>query len=1023
MRKGPGVPSYTQKTKETTQPRKYNFRTRETQLSQDKEKALTKLEKARKLHQMQRPSMSMSTINTGYDDGDTSEDQFEEEDYENFNLQFGQGNDNESYNITYFNNNIPYENLNPNMLQDLNQLKLSDESESKMELEVSIEDQEFESKEPTKMPTVDNIPKQSLSIKNAKIKKYYDDQNSFETIQNDALTVVHKTMLVSSFIFNFADDIFMKVIRPTNYLQCNQSVFNYPITNTRKQFSVKQVEQNIKALNTQVLNYKTHVLGSLGKIKQQGNGQEISYNVPADVVHETLRFAARGASYMNKVYSKALKLLDTLVSDAGYNTYPSLEHHLYEGDYSDLFAFNVLRYLFRIDTDKNIEIKGIKDVSKGLKKGDSTVLYKTTNKKEREGKATVPAQRYIGQNSKNPTQMFEFNDMYTGKDDIKEDDLNSIFAGVSSNHSYAKKPSKRSVKRAIKKGKQYYDTVEVFLKPTRGTKLLLFSEPNVFMYNLNYAVAKGLSILMKIGVVPEKIITNLKICSLYTGAIYKLSATKNSLKISPDTSCKSYAIMKQPSWTQNTVILDLLPFKSQSSQIETVINLYSKQYPSALFNADKYKFSKEKYLPAVERNCMKLLITAWSGNVLNSYINQLDSIKKLACQTPLTFVKASTKIKLQNYNYIADAFEYPEKRIEGEIKTNGFQFMADPPRLPKFKFGQFGLSDDININYYKEGVNYTNKTLVKSAEEYIAAAETDLVEYPILQIPLLHRGDTLRRTKNYLGAEDLDSSNGTLEDISYEYNDSSVPFPKEILARNFQNKVKDIATSTKGNIGTYIISTFVEYWRNYYMKNPFNTNIYSYLSGLVQDEVTRVVRANEALQKVLKNIDGPYQDHEVDYKTALGSIFRFIFCDSKLNNYNTKPVTNEELTYFFDELAHELNIYNNIIDSQPDNVFGELIKFLVERVKNIPSRRLVKLKQKPISNYPPQQEIPVANDEVDTDGLKTLKVQLEMEKQKLKEEMREKVESSEVDLKGDKKVEERLKEIDKQLKEIDELLN
>ena len=68
----------------------------------------------------------------------------------------------------------------------------------------------------------------------------------------------------------------------------------------------------------------------------------------------------KAAGYMKKVVSTANTFLSKW-SGLSNRVYPSLTHSLYEGDYHEIFAFSLLRYLYRVDGDPNgITISGTK---------------------------------------------------------------------------------------------------------------------------------------------------------------------------------------------------------------------------------------------------------------------------------------------------------------------------------------------------------------------------------------------------------------------------------------------------------------------------------------------------------------------------------------------------------------------------------------------------------------------------------------------------------------------------------------
>ena len=96
----------------------------------------------------------------------------------------------------------------------------------------------------------------------------------------------------------------------------------------------------------------------------------------------------------------------------------------------------------------------------------------------------------------------------------------------------------------------------VLLKPTRGTKILLMTETNVFCSKLTTSVMRGLSILANAGIIPGSFITDVKLCSQYTGAIFDISLTKGGMTIKPNDKNPLFASLNDSTWSQYAVLFD-----------------------------------------------------------------------------------------------------------------------------------------------------------------------------------------------------------------------------------------------------------------------------------------------------------------------------------------------------------------------------------------------------------------------------------------------------------------------------------
>lgn len=738
-----------------------------------------------------------------------------------------------------------HNNLSPNQLNrgnnNANIRQYSNNSEVTFE-EKSVEITDFGTGGKTINTPPKNISKNALCLALASGKNKYGDANKFKIIQKDSLNVVYKTMAVSTVMFTFADDIFMKVARAVTNEKCNQSVFNYPVSPSRKVFSVKRVEDLIEAYNKQILNYKQLILNSIGKTVTESSSRV--YNAPKEVIDDTLRFAARGVHFMNIVFKKAMVMLHQLINDAGNRVYPSIEHHLYEGDYTDIFAFQVLRYLFKADKAKNIEIKGTRDVTTSLvNENPSKVLPKTRTY----GREAASSGEYYGNFAKHPDQHYSENDSelssFDGTTDFQDNQSKHFHIQVASNHSRAKdnKPSFGDL--------DMEEILEVFLKPSRGTKILLATEPNFFLYNLNYAVSKGLSILINTGIIPDKMITNLKLVSLYSGAIYKINSNKKGLSIIPDRSLGSHASMKQVEWSQFSLFVDIIPLIHQNEQIKKTLYDFREKHQTLFFDAEKYKFSEEEQLTGVYRNCKSILKSAFQNEVFDEYSQQLVNIMELSCRTPQLFCKAKDKNALYYYNAI---IKYVNYNSGSDVLTgkelNG---LMNVPKKPDYVYGQFGLSNDIDITYYKEKSNYTDRTLIFTADQYEIAAANDLAQFPRMQIPLLYRRDSKTRTRKYDPQKiELDESSDTLEEHVFNIGDKNDPFTGRKVTTDYDElsqEINGIYNAGYNNMTSYLISPAFNPLIEYYRDNPFDLDYNEQLEGLNRTTSSRIQTLNDLL--------------------------------------------------------------------------------------------------------------------------------------------------------------------------------
>ena len=200
----------------------------------------------------------------------------------------------------------------------------------------------------------------------------------------------------------------------------------------------------------------------------------------ATIVSGTIKKIAdscqKAAGYMKKVLNTAYTFLNRW-SEISKRVYPSLTHSLYNGDYHELFAFTLLRYLYRVDSGGEIKIPGEKSFKTKYSTKKVTDIIPTTQQPETQAQKGGKYLRFGKNETGTPVTLGTITDQDLTNEtgEIDQSDAVKVRDELGKINDYLFKYDEI-------KGKE--PRYEVILKPTRGTKILLVSEPNVFYSKL-----------------------------------------------------------------------------------------------------------------------------------------------------------------------------------------------------------------------------------------------------------------------------------------------------------------------------------------------------------------------------------------------------------------------------------------------------------------------------------------------------------------------------------------------------------
>lgn len=385
--------------------------------------------------------------------------------------------------------------------------------------------------------------KSTLSIALCNKKDRYNDDD----IRKSANYVVWKTMNMSHLIASCTSPMFALRTRNVPLSQCNQSIFQYPVSNSKSYFSVKRIRELLTELHANIMEWPKTLKAILGR----GVKDNKDVKIYEKTIKKMIDGCQKAAGYMKKVVSTANTFLSKW-SELSNRVYPSLTHSLYEGDYHEIFAFSLLRYLYRVDGDPNgITIQGTKTF-----RGKSEAKYindLVAMTQEVAHQASVGGARFkFGKNEGG--KLFDIKSSKDVDDElIKQHKLDDNNEGVKFKNEFGKINKQLYKEYEITGTEPRYS---VLLKPTRGTKILLMTETNVFCSKLTTGVMRGLSILANAGIIPGSFITDVKLCSQYTGAIFDISLTKGGMTIKPNDKTPLFASLNDSTWSQYAVLFD-----------------------------------------------------------------------------------------------------------------------------------------------------------------------------------------------------------------------------------------------------------------------------------------------------------------------------------------------------------------------------------------------------------------------------------------------------------------------------------
>lgn len=555
--------------------------------------------------------------------------------------------------------------------------------------------------------------KNVLSIVLAKASNTYSD----EIIKNHGEGIAEKTKAMVKILSLYCSPMCFIPTFTASKSQCNQSVYHYPISHTRKTFSLSNVETSLNQIAANLINWHN----AMGTILATDKSR-----ISVNTYKTTMGCCAAAAKFLSKVLNNTKVMLYNL-SKSSKRSYPSLPHGLYQGDYSELFAFLLLRYLYRVDRDTERTIQAKKQFGSKISSKKASDLFVSIKRDEGKPRGSVDIMVVGNSGSTNNPQ--ENNSI-----DRTSLNIDNILYELNNNEidkrgAQPTDDSGRVKKRYNRNTKIFEPKYEVGLRPTRGTKILLFTDPNFFVYNLKPAIARGICLLAYADIIPKSFITDLRICSTYTGGLYQIRLTKKGMLVTPIRNSKTLASLPQQTLSQSAIIFDVGHTIAKGFDY---MNEWSKNEYVNLFITNQSVFENPYDITTLKNINISLdNLSSMNASTLIPLRKQelLTNIDKLVMTNKQEYAKALTSDGLLMYEKKADKVTYTGTDDTVSQTLIDFSTMKAID-VAYVKFDNLEISSDISADSLKRGYDPRRNYLRTDVERRLAVVENTLSSNP-----------------------------------------------------------------------------------------------------------------------------------------------------------------------------------------------------------------------------------------------------------------------------------------------------
>ena len=335
--------------------------------------------------------------------------------------------------------------------------------------------------------------------------------------------------------------------RKVTQKNCNITPYHFPIPQsiTNVDNMIAMVLDDIKYLHDNIQTKADELFNVMIKNKTINKGKK---EIEAEISQQAKEYLKKqndtGISYTIEFAKTATYLLYT--TEKG--TYPSYPHSVYSGNsYQLLYAIALVNYLMRYHVRKQTNTTTKDDLIKEMFKGSVPNNIATFGNikhvnyiQQKEGKDEKKGQ-YVWMI---PDNTINASGKIVSKRQ-KQDSTNTGMVGKriprktnTSQHSFNVRKQGHEYDDAIIKQKRIRDHLKgarhMIITPTRGSKIMLWTNINTFMFQHGTHARHGLAMMFKYKLLPREMLKQITIASIETGALYRLSPNaKQGMELIP----------------------------------------------------------------------------------------------------------------------------------------------------------------------------------------------------------------------------------------------------------------------------------------------------------------------------------------------------------------------------------------------------------------------------------------------------------------------------------------------------------
>lgn len=316
----------------------------------------------------------------------------------------------------------------------------------------------------------------------------------------------------------------------------------------------------------------------------------------ADVIKADVGNALR---FLTNCLSKSMEHIKSLKdSFVGRISFPTLQHGTYNGDYTDLFGFAITTWVYKMlkrrlenkNTEKDIIFK---QITVNTTHFISDILVK---RKSALSLTTAEKDKLIKKYTDKISDLMKKKDLYAIKDYVKKtkdrfspqkETLNEYLSktdNVDYEQIYANEIAE--VQSICPTFEKKHIKNHVFLYPSLGRKIMLYTDINHFKYHISDSILSGLGVLMDLDVIPSNIFDDFKLCSIISGGVFSFKVnSSHSLDMVFDSKKPLLANMSDSEFVKYAAILDIHPYYNSSEYMEKFITAQKKVISECLYNS------------------------------------------------------------------------------------------------------------------------------------------------------------------------------------------------------------------------------------------------------------------------------------------------------------------------------------------------------------------------------------------------------------------------------------------------------